>query len=50
LSRSYELSYPRGTPPKEPPEQVPYLHLAILSQIIPREKWFEEAITKVKSE
>lgn len=49
LSRSYELSYPRGTPPKEPPEQVPYLHLAILSQIIPREKWFEEAITRLKA-
>lgn len=42
LKRSYELSYPRGSPPEVMPEQVPYAHLAILSQIIPPDRWFEE--------
>ncbi|MEM4489583.1 MAG: lysine--tRNA ligase [Desulfurococcaceae archaeon] len=49
LSRSYELSYPGGSPPKEPPEQVPYLHLAILSQIIPADKWGSDAISRLKA-
>ncbi|MEM0380228.1 MAG: lysine--tRNA ligase [Desulfurococcaceae archaeon] len=48
LSRSYELSYPRGKPPIEPPEQVSYIHLAILSQIIPREIWSSEGIRRLK--
>ena len=48
LKRSYELSYPRGAPPQEPPEQVPYLHLAVLSQIIPSDKWSDEAIHRLK--
>ncbi len=48
LSRSYELSYPRGEPPKEPPEQVSYTHLAILSQIIPRELWSTEGIRRLQ--
>ncbi|MEM4769360.1 MAG: lysine--tRNA ligase [Desulfurococcaceae archaeon] len=49
LARSYELSYPRGGPPREPPEQVPYLHLAILSQLVPRELWTTEAIARLKN-
>ncbi|MEM4881903.1 MAG: lysine--tRNA ligase [Desulfurococcaceae archaeon] len=49
LARSYELSYPRGSPPRKPPEQVPYLHLAILAQIIPPDKWNVEAIMRLKS-
>ncbi|MCC6034488.1 MAG: lysine--tRNA ligase [Desulfurococcaceae archaeon] len=49
LSRSYELSYPRGLPPREMPEQVPYLHLAILAQIIPCEKWATEGLTRLKT-
>ncbi len=48
LKRSYELSYPHREPPKEPPEQVPYTHIAILSQILPREKWESEAIKRLK--
>ena len=49
LSRSYELSYPRDGPPKTIPEQVPYLHLMILAQIIPREKWSSEAVIRLKN-
>jgi len=49
ISRSYELSYPKGSPPKEPPEQVPYLHLAILSQLIPQDKWSTDAIARLKA-
>lgn len=49
LKRSYELSYPRGDPPSEPPEQVPYLHLAILSQLVPRTRWEDEAISRLKA-
>ncbi|MEM4718149.1 MAG: lysine--tRNA ligase [Desulfurococcaceae archaeon] len=48
LRRSYELSYPSGTPPRDPPEQIPYLHLAILSQLIPSDKWYTESITRLK--
>ncbi len=48
LKRSYELSYPRGEPPKDPPEQVSYTHLAILSQIIPRDQWRGEGIRRLK--
>jgi len=48
LARSYELSYPRGAPPREPPEQVPYLHLAILAQVVPRDRWSTEAIARLK--
>jgi lysyl-tRNA synthetase class 1 len=49
LSRSYELSYPRGEPPREMPEQVPYLHLAILAQIVPREKWSSDGVARLKA-
>ncbi|MCD6301542.1 MAG: lysine--tRNA ligase [Staphylothermus sp.] len=48
LKRSYELSYPHGGPPADPPEQVPYTHIAILSQILPREKWSSEALKRLK--
>ncbi len=48
LSRSYELSYPKGEPPEKPPEQVSYTHLAILSQIIPRETWSSEGVKRLK--
>ncbi len=34
LRRTYELSFP-GRPPEKLPAQVPYTHVAILSQIIP---------------
>lgn len=47
LSRSYELSYPRGEPPSEPPAQVGYTHLAILSQILPRELWETEGVNRL---
>ncbi len=47
LKRSYELSYPRGEPPEEMPEQVPYTHLAILSQILPRDKWGSDGIKRL---
>ncbi len=49
LSRSYELSYPKGRPPSEPPEQVSYTHLAILSQILPRDKWGSEGVRRLKN-
>ncbi len=43
LKRSYELSYTHGAPPSKPPAQPPYTHLAILSQVLPRELWLTEA-------
>ncbi|ADV64684.1 lysine--tRNA ligase [Desulfurococcus mucosus] len=49
LKRSYELSYPKGKPPREPPEQVPYSHLAVLAQIIPRDKWGTEGLKRLRS-
>ena len=48
LARSYELSYPRGSPPKYMPEQVPYAHLAILSQVVPRHLWNTDGIKRLK--
>ncbi len=48
LARSYELSYPHGSPPGEMPEQVSYTHLAILSQILPRELWLSEGVERLK--
>ncbi|MEM1634705.1 MAG: lysine--tRNA ligase [Thermosphaera sp.] len=48
LKRSYELSYPGSNPPETPPEQVPYTHLAILSQILPREKWSSEVVKRLQ--
>ena len=48
LKRSYELSYTRGEPPPEMPEQVPYTHLAILVQIVPRELWFTEGLRRLQ--
>jgi len=49
LARSYELSYPHGDPPLSQPEQVPYLHLAILAQVVPREKWSSEGLARLKA-
>jgi len=49
LARSYELSYPKNGPPPEPPEQVPYLHITILAQIIPASKWSVDAVTRLKA-
>jgi len=49
LKRSYELSYPKGEPPRKMPEQVPYTHLAVLSQIIPRDKWVEEGLRRLRN-
>ena len=43
LRRSYELSYVRGEPPERMPAQPPYTHVAILAQILPEERWREEA-------
>lgn len=48
LRRSYELSYPIGKPPETPPEQVPYTHVAILTQILPKGVWFTEGIRRLK--
>ncbi|MET1160104.1 MAG: lysine--tRNA ligase [Thermoprotei archaeon] len=48
LSRSYELSYPHGKPPETMPEQVSYTHLAILSQVVPRNLWEKEGIRRLK--
>ncbi len=47
LSRSYELSYPHGEPPREPLAQVSYTHLAILSQILPRQLWETEGVDRL---
>ncbi|MCY0868280.1 MAG: lysine--tRNA ligase [Desulfurococcus sp.] len=49
LKRSYELSYPKGYPPREPPEQVSYTHLAILSQVVPEDKWSSEGLKRLMS-
>ncbi len=43
LIKSYEYSYKNLNPPPKMPAQFPYLHIAILSQIIPREYWYIEA-------
>ncbi len=48
LARSYELSSVRGEPPEEMPEQVPYTHIAILVQVVPRDKWFTEGIERLR--
>lgn len=48
LSRSYELSYPDGDPPPDPPEQIPYSHAAILAQILPENLLIEEGINRLK--
>ncbi|RUM48061.1 MAG: lysine--tRNA ligase [Hyperthermus sp.] len=48
LSRSYELSYVQGSPPPTPPAQPPYTHLAILSQVLPREKWGDEGLRRLQ--
>jgi len=47
LSRSYELSYTRGTPPERMPAQPPYTHLAIVAQVVPRELWESEALRRL---
>ncbi|KSW12681.1 lysine--tRNA ligase [Pyrodictium occultum] len=43
LARSYELSYTRGAPPEKMPAQPPYSHVAILAQVLPEDRWREEA-------
>ncbi len=48
MKRSYELSYVRGQPPEKLPVQVGYTHLAILSQVVPKEKWETEAIKRLQ--
>ncbi|MEB3779246.1 MAG: lysine--tRNA ligase [Desulfurococcales archaeon] len=47
MARSYELSH-IGEPPSNPPSQIPYLHAAILAQIIPPEMLPDEAIKRLK--
>ncbi|MEM1833408.1 MAG: lysine--tRNA ligase [Desulfurococcaceae archaeon] len=49
MKRSYELSYPRGEPPPKQPLQIPYSHLAILTQVIPRDLWFTEGVKRLRS-
>ncbi|NPA99001.1 MAG: lysine--tRNA ligase [Crenarchaeota archaeon] len=49
LSRSYELSYPHGSPPPEMPEQVPYTHLAVLVQLVPKELWATEGLKRLRN-
>ncbi|MEM3926570.1 MAG: lysine--tRNA ligase [Desulfurococcaceae archaeon] len=48
MKRSYELSYPRGGPPREMPEQVSYTHIAILAQILSPDKWGNEALSRLR--
>jgi len=48
LKRSYELSYTRNPPPPQPPAQPPYTHTAILVQILPKDKWLEEALKRLQ--
>ncbi len=48
LARSYELSYTRDGPPKALPAQPPYTHIAILSQVLPREYWESEGIRRLQ--
>jgi len=47
LRRTYELSHPRE-PPREPPSQPPYSHVAIIVQVVPRDKLPEEALRRLK--
>lgn len=48
LARSYELSYTRGKPPARMPAQPPYTHMAILAQILPEDRWGDEAIRRLQ--
>jgi lysyl-tRNA synthetase class 1 len=48
LARSYELSYAKGGPPEVLPAQPPYTHVAILSQVLPRENWLDEGIRRLQ--
>ncbi|MCE4607104.1 MAG: lysine--tRNA ligase [Desulfurococcales archaeon] len=47
LSRSYELSHP-SRPPERMPVQVPYTHVALLVQNLPKENMFEHAVARLK--
>ncbi|BES80784.1 lysine--tRNA ligase [Pyrodictium abyssi] len=48
LARSYELSYTRGKPPARMPAQPPYTHMAILAQVLPEDRWGDEAIRRLQ--
>jgi lysyl-tRNA synthetase class 1 len=48
LARSYELSFARGGPPERLPAQPPYTHVAILSQVLPRESWLDEGVRRLQ--
>ena len=48
LARSYELSYTRGKPPAKIPAQPPYTHMAILAQVLPEERWGDEAVRRLQ--
>ncbi|MCE4614005.1 MAG: lysine--tRNA ligase [Desulfurococcales archaeon] len=47
LARSYELSHP-DRPPEKMPIQIPYLHVALLVQNLPRDNIFEHALLRLK--
>ncbi|NPA99476.1 MAG: lysine--tRNA ligase, partial [Crenarchaeota archaeon] len=40
---------PHGSPPPEMPEQVPYTHLAVLVQLVPRELWSTEGLKRLRN-
>ncbi len=48
LARSYELSYVKGRPPSKMPSQPPYTHVAILVQVLPRDRWVEEGVRRLQ--
>jgi lysyl-tRNA synthetase class 1 len=47
LSRTYELSHP-GRVPERLPAQPPYTHVAILAQIIPKDRLPDEALERLR--
>ncbi len=47
LSRTYELSHPEG-PPEKPPSQVPYVHAAIVAQVVGRERLWSEGLERLR--
>lgn len=47
LARSYELSHPKN-PPAKLPAQVPYTHIALMVQNLPRENMFDHAIKRLR--
>ncbi|MCE4610950.1 MAG: lysine--tRNA ligase [Desulfurococcales archaeon] len=47
LARTYELSHP-VKPPERPPSQVPYIHAAIVAQVVGEERLESEGLARLR--